>query len=98
MLSAEERARVSLLNDFYGPLLTPRQRELVALYFDQDLSLGEIAAQFGVSRQAVHDLLRRSAAALEGYERRLGLAARFERQRARLREMRALLAAALREE
>jgi predicted DNA-binding protein YlxM (UPF0122 family) len=98
VLSAEDRARVSLLNDFYGPLLTERQRELVGLYYDQDLSLGEIAAQLGVSRQAVHDLLRRGRRALTDYEERLGLVARFERQRARLREMQRLLTAALREE
>ena len=97
VVTAEERARISLLNDFYGPLLTERQREIVALYYDQDLSLGEIAGQLGVSRQAVHDLLRRGARALDGYERRLGLAVRFERQRARLQEMSRLLGAALRE-
>lgn len=95
--SLEERARLSLLNDFYGPLLTERQRQLVGLYYDQDLSLGEIAAQVGVSRQAVHDLLRRAARALETYEEQLGLAGRFERQRQILSDIQRLVAAALRE-
>jgi len=75
------RDRVWGLQQLYGALLTERQRELLAWYYDLDLSLGEIAEQGQVSRQAVHDLLRRAVAALEGYEGRLHLAERAARRR-----------------
>lgn len=73
----ERFARVNLLYDFYGPLLTERQRRFMELYYQQDLSLGEIAMECGVTRQAVYDTLRRAEAALEGYEEKLGLVQRF---------------------
>ncbi len=90
-LQIERRAAMALLLDFYGPLLTERQRDVLALHIEQDLSYGEIAGQLGITRQAVHDLVKRGAEALEDYERRLGLAARFERQRRALAEVRRLL-------
>lgn len=65
--------RMALLLDFYGALLTPRQRLCVELYYHQDMSLAEVAAELEVSRQAVHDLIHRAAAILEDYEERLGL-------------------------
>jgi len=77
----EKTVRMSLLYDFYGQLLTERQREFFALYYDNDLSLGEIAEQYGVSRQAVYDILRRSAETLTGLEAKLELVERHERQR-----------------
>jgi predicted DNA-binding protein YlxM (UPF0122 family) len=67
--------RIALLYDLYGPLLTSKQREAVRLYYEQDLSLGEIAAECQVSRQAVYDLLRRAESSLEKYEQKLGLLA-----------------------
>ncbi len=76
-VSRLERAnRVILLGDYYGQLLTERQRDILSLHYEDDLSLGEIAERLGVSRQAVHDLLSRSEEALEDYEARLGLVAR----------------------
>lgn len=79
---------MNLLLDFYGPLLTMRQQELMRAYFQEDLSLAEIAEADGVSRQAVHDLIKRAEAQLleiEGklefvrqYEQRLLLLARLE--------------------
>lgn len=69
--------QMSLLFDFYGELLTERQRHFFSLYFGDDLSLGEIAEQHGVSRQAVYDMLRRASGALEGYEKKLNLVERF---------------------
>ncbi|MDI6870327.1 MAG: YlxM family DNA-binding protein [Bacillota bacterium] len=73
--------RHGLLLDFYGPLLTAQQREVLGSYFEEDLSLGEIAEQRGVSRAAVHDVVRRGLRALEEYEERLGLVARYEQER-----------------
>ena len=72
-------------------MLTERQRALLHLYYVEDLSLGEIAAQAGVSRQAVHDLLRRALIALRQYEVRLGLAERLEWRLDRGVRLRALL-------
>lgn len=69
------RDRANRLFDAYGSLLTAQQRQLLRRYYQDDLSLGEIAAQMQVSRQAVHDGLRRALTALERYEAALGLAA-----------------------
>lgn len=85
------RAYVLLLQDLYGGLLTERQRQLLHQYYEEDLSLGEIAAQLGTSRQAVHDRLGRAVHALQQYERCLGLAARWRRQRRQVAEVLALL-------
>jgi len=72
-----ERAnRIILLGDYYGRLLTERQREILSLHYESDLSLGEVGELLGVSRQAVHDLLSRAEESLEDYEARLGLVAR----------------------
>lgn len=87
-------SRVALLLDFYAPLLTERQRELAELHFEHDLSLGEIAGEFGISRQAVHDGLARAEAQLEALEARLGLVARHLAMRRRLAGLRALIEAA----
>ena len=71
----------------YGALLTPHQREVLALHLRDDWSLSEIAGRQQTSRAAVHDLIRRAVATLEGLERKLGLL----EQRAELgREVRAL--------
>ena len=60
--------------DLYSPLLTATQREITDLYFNYDLSLGEIAEQKGVSRQSVSDCLQKSRKQLESYEDKLGFA------------------------
>lgn len=71
-------ARRSLLFDFYGTLLTNKQQEVYDFYFQQDLSLGEIAQNLGVSRQAVYDLLKRAEDTLEDAEGKLGLLNKYE--------------------
>ena len=60
--------------DLYSPLLTTTQREISDLYFNYDLSLGEIAEQKGVSRQSVSDCLHKCRKQLETYEEKLGFA------------------------
>lgn len=72
----EKWHRVNALFDFYGPLLTEKQQTFLRCYFHDDYSLGEIAAEFDISRQAVYEHLKRAEAVLEDYERKLGLAAR----------------------
>lgn len=69
----EKRVRIGYLYDYYGALLTDRQRKCLELHFLQDLSLGEIAGEMGVSRQAINDILRRTEEMLEEYETRLAL-------------------------
>lgn len=73
----EDIARQSLLWDFYGSLLTPRQRQVLELYTQENFSLAEIAEEFGISRQGVHDTLRSARKALDGYEEKLGLLRRY---------------------
>ncbi|MDR3270795.1 MAG: YlxM family DNA-binding protein [Peptococcaceae bacterium] len=73
----DKRAKMALLADFYGPLLTDKQRMVWDFYFSEDLSLQEIARSEGISRQAVHDLLKRTEKLLTEYEAKLGLMERF---------------------
>lgn len=74
---AESRLMNSMLLDFYGELLTDKQRECYDLHYNEDLSLSEIAEQSGISRQGVWDNIRRAEAALEGFEVKTGLIRRF---------------------
>lgn len=74
----EKTTRMNLLYDFYGSLLTEKQRTFMELYYYDDLSLAEIAEQYNVSRQAVHDNIRRAEAQLEEYEQKLCLLERYQ--------------------
>lgn len=67
----EKVVRIGILYNLYGPLLTEHQKSLVELYYYQDLSLGEIAKEYGISRQAVYDNIRRAEETLETCEREL---------------------------
>ncbi len=70
----------SLLYDFYGNLLSDRQREVVGLRYEDDLSLAEIASELGISRQGVHDALKNGERSLHEYEEKLGLIQRFSEE------------------
>lgn len=79
-----------ILYDFYGPLLTKHQQEIYEAAVYNDLSLGEIAAEEGISRQGVHDLIKRCDKTLAGYEEKLHLVKRFtdnKRKIAKLKEL-----------
>ncbi len=67
----------SMLYDFYGGLLNESQEEVMKLYHEDNLSLSEIAAELGMSRQAVHYTLKKAENALEKYEQKLGLVAKY---------------------
>jgi len=82
---------MNLLYDFYGQLLTNRQRNFIELYYGQNLSLGEIAGEFDVTRQAVHDTLKRADQLLEKYEVKSGLVEKFLTERNKLLEAGSLL-------
>lgn len=83
----KDREEIVLLFDFYGPLLTPRQQEFMQAYYLEDLSLAEIADQDGVSRQAVHDLIKRSEAALLEYEEKLGFLREYRKRQELLTQL-----------
>ena len=68
---------MSLLFDFYGETLTEKQRELFDLYYNEDLSLSEIAEHAGITRQGVRDSIKRAEHALGEMEQKLGLVARY---------------------
>ena len=67
-----------LLYDFYGELLTDHQKKMYEAAVFNDLSLSEIAVEAGISRQGVHDLLKRCDRILQGYEEKLHLVERFQ--------------------
>lgn len=67
----------SLLYDFYGQLLTRRKQQVMELYHEENLSLAEIAEEFGISRAAVHDSLKSAEKSLREYEEKLGLVGKF---------------------
>lgn len=81
----EQRMRLGRLFDLYGGLLTDKQRDCLNMYFYDDLSLSEISEELGVSRQAVHDLLKRVEQTLEKYENKLGLLAKNDADKEQLR-------------
>ncbi len=77
----------TLLYDFYGELLTKHQKEIYGQYMQEDLSLGEIAQEKGISRQCVHDMVRRCDQSLRGYEEKLHLVERFVAIREKVKEL-----------
>ncbi len=77
MSEMNDLVRKSLLYDFYGALLTDHQREVYEEVVLNDYSISEIAENEGISRQGVHDMIRRCDKALEEYESKLGLVAKF---------------------
>ena len=82
----------SMLLDFYGELLTEKQRECYDLHVNEDLSLSEIAEQSGISRQGVWDNIRRAEASLREMEEKTGLIRRFRQLRQGLESLRTPLA------
>lgn len=76
----EKYTRIMLLYDFYGALLSRRQREATELYYEDNLSLAEIAEEFGITRQGVYDAVKSAEKSLEEYEEKLGLVARFQKR------------------
>ena len=69
--------RMTMLFDFYGEVLPPRQKEFFDLYYNEDLSLAEIAENYGISRQGVRDVIVRAEAIMTDLEDKTGLMKRF---------------------
>lgn len=74
--------RMTMLFDFYGELLTERQKEFFDLYYNEDLSLAEIAENAGISRQGVRDVIVRAEAAMQEVEDKTGIIKRFVKRSA----------------
>lgn len=83
----EPIVRQGILYDFYGSLLSDRQRKVYEELVYNDMSLTEISGEEGISRQAASSLIRRATEQLEGYEQKLGLIERFDKIRAVCDEM-----------
>lgn len=81
----------ALLYDFYGELLTSHQKEIYEQFVLEDLSLSEIAEDAGISRQGVHDLIKRCNKTLEGYEAKLHLVEKFLSIKEKVHRMNELL-------
>ena len=79
--------RMAMLYDFYGDLLTDRQKEFYDLYYNEDLSLAEIAENYGITRQGVRDVIVRAEAYLTEIEDKTGLVRRFHTMQSQLREI-----------
>ncbi len=73
----EKNLAIGYLLDFYGNLLSERRRDIMDLYYNDDLSLAEIAEEFGITRQAVRDSIKKTEAELFFYEEKLGLSRRL---------------------
>ena len=87
----KEIARKALLYDFYGELLTEHQKKVYEDAVMNDFSLSELAEEYGISRQGIHDLLKRCDTILEEYESKLGLIKRFSDVRIVADEMTVIL-------
>jgi len=83
----EKISHVVLLKDFYGPLLTQKQQDIMNLHYENDWSLSEIADHMHTSRQAVFDMVKRAEAQLEELEEKLGVVEKFQLTRRRLTEI-----------
>lgn len=87
----EKTTRMNYLYDFYQSLLTPKQQSYMSLYYLDDFSLGEIADEYGVSRQAVYDNIKRTETMLEEYEEKLLLFYKFQERVKLLNIMKTIL-------
>ena len=87
----EKSVEIGTLCAFYGGLLTQKQQDALRLYYEEDLSLGEIADELDTSRQNVHELITRSAQKLRKYEEALGSMKRAEETARQLRQAQAML-------
>lgn len=82
--------RLSLLLEYYGPLITEKQRSLLDLYYNEDLSLAEIAQNEGITRQGVRDSIKKAETALFSFEEKMHLLDRFEKIELALEKIRSI--------
>ena len=87
VIAMEKIVEQGLLYDFYGELLTDHQKKIYEDAVYEDMSLGEIAGEYGISRQGVHDALKNAEKSLRGYEEKLGLVAKFQKSSEAIKEI-----------
>lgn len=78
-MNIDKMVEIEILYSQYSSLLTEKQREIISLYYEEDYSLGEISQFLNISRQSVHDTLKRSEKSLREYEEKLGMISRSEK-------------------
>lgn len=78
-MNLEKNLKISMLNEFYGGLLTNRQKSILTDYYEFNMSLGEIAENLSITRQGVRDALIKAENALNSYEEKLGLLNRYNK-------------------
>jgi len=83
----EKKLKLGNLFDFYGQLLTTKQQEVLTLYCIDDLSLGEISENLSVSRQAIHDTIRKCEKILDDYEVKLDLHSKYNRREKKVQDI-----------
>lgn len=88
---SDKTLQMSLLLDFYGELLTDKQRSCFSLHYNEDYSLAEIAEEIGISRQGARDLIVRAEATLKETEKKIGLIKRYTEQKAAIAQMTQML-------
>ncbi len=87
----KKTVKIGVLFDYYGHLLTEKQREIVADYYLNNYSLGEISTRYGISRQAVYDHLQRAEKSLDEFEKKLHLAEKDRAIKAGVEDLRRLV-------
>ena len=75
-MDIQERVQIAILTKYYGQLLTERQRDILSMYVDSNLSLAEVSVELGISRQAVKDALDTAFQTLKQTEEKLGFISR----------------------
>ena len=83
----EEKIKISLLYQLYGKMLTEKQQEIIEDYYNNDLSLSEIAENNDITRQAVRDIIKKSEKKLNSYEKTLGLMQKSIEQKNKIEEI-----------
>ena len=87
MVAMAKNLEISILLDFYGEMLTEKQRDFLDYYYNEDLSLSEIAENEGITRQGVRDAIKRAEAQMLDMEKKLGLCEKFEKLKKGLEEI-----------
>ena len=86
----EKNLNIGYLLDFYGVLLPERKRSAMEMYYNEDLSLAEVAAEIGISRQGARDIIKKSEEELLFFEEKLGLAQRLQSVSNQVNELKSL--------
>ncbi len=92
VITMEKNVKISMLNEIYGKLLTQKQNEILDDYYNQDLSLSEIAENNQITRQAVRDILQKAEKKLNEYEQKLMLLKKEEEKEKKIKKILAELA------